>query len=115
MNLLKIALIISILGIIILLIISLYQKPELIQIKDLNKNLISQRIKVSGEIIQIRNFDNFQIITINDSTGKLLIINNKKQNISKNQKIIIIGKVQEYNNTLEIISERLYIATLKLS
>lgn len=105
--------IISIIGIIILLTISLTQEPKLIKINQINNNLLNQKIKTSGHVSRITNLNNFQIITINESNME--IINNHPKNLSKNQKIIIIGTVQKYKNKLQINSEKLYITTLKLS
>jgi hypothetical protein len=111
-SLLILSIIISLIGIIILIIISI-QEPRLIKITQINKNLLNQKIKTSGYVSRVTNFNDFQIITLNDSD--IEIINNHPKNLSKNQRIIVIGKIQEYKNRLQINSEKLYITTLKLS
>ncbi len=112
-NILILSIIISIIGIIFLLTISLIKEPKLVKINQINSNFLNQKIKTSGQISRVINLDNFQIINLNDSN--IEIINNHPKNLSKNQKIIIIGKVQEYKNKLQINCEKLYITTLKLS
>lgn len=115
-KLLFFTLIISILGISFLLILSLTISPEEIKINQINSKHLNKQIKVMGEITFIKNFNNFQLIKINDSSSQITIINfNPNKNLLKKQKIIAIGKVQEYNNTLEINSKKIYLITLKLS
>jgi hypothetical protein len=112
-TILALSILISTFGIILLLTISLTQEPKLVKINQINNNFLNQKIKTSGHVSRITNLNNFQIITLNESK-EIEIINNHPKNLSKNQKIIIIGKVQEYKNKLQINSEKLYITTLKL-
>jgi len=94
--------------------VSIQNNPPTIKIKEIDETYLNQKIKISGHVSKIINIQGFQIITLNESK-EIEIINNKPKNISKNQKIIVIGKVQEYKNKLQISSEKLYITTLKLS
>ena len=103
---------ISLLGIILLLILSNILEPSLqsintLEIKDLNK-----KTKIQGQIINIKNYETFRIITIDDKTKSInVIINkpNKHLNLTKGQNLTIIGKINQYKNTLQIQAERIII------
>jgi len=112
-NILIISILISILGIILLLLISLTFQPKQIKIKQINSEMLNQKVKVSGKVISLKNYDNFQLITLNDSSGKITIINNNPINLTKNQNIIVQGKVEEYKNQLEINAIKINVLSLK--
>jgi len=109
-TLLKISLIIAIIGIIILLLLANTIQPTQIKIKNIDESLLNQKIEIKGEIQSIKTYkeSNFQIITINDFTGKIDITLDKPIiNITKNQTIIAIGKVTEYKDNLEIQADKI--------
>ena len=104
-----ISLTIAIIGILILLILSNTIKPESIKIKNLDDTYLNKKVEIQGKIQSIKTYkeSNFQIITINDSTGKIDITIDNPINITKNQTIIAIGKVTEYKNNLQIQAEKI--------
>ncbi len=103
MSLLKIALIISLTGIFILLIISNSLSPKLININEINENYLNKNVKIRGKIINEKSYDNFKILTVQDSTGKIQATLNSKNKINhNNQTLIIQGKITEYENQLQI-------------
>jgi DNA/RNA endonuclease YhcR with UshA esterase domain len=105
--LLKISFLISLIGIFLLMVLSNYLEPEIMKIKDINLLQINQKIKISGTIENIRNYHDFETITLKDETGKILITVDKNLNLTKNQSIIVIGRVSEYKNQTEIRSEKI--------
>ena len=113
-KLLLYSLIISTIGIIILLIISLTYEPKLIKIKEVNSRDLEKTVKISGKVIKIINLTKFQIITLKDPTSEIKIITDNKNNIKKDQNLIIIGKIKEYNDSLEIEAKKIYITSLKI-
>jgi DNA/RNA endonuclease YhcR with UshA esterase domain len=102
------SLIISIIGIFLLLILTLTIQPVKTKIKDIDSSELNQRIQIQGKIISIRTYksQNFQIITLNDSTGKI-DITLTPINVTKNQTIIVTGRVAEYKNNLQIEAEKI--------
>ena len=106
---LKTTLSISLIGILLLLFLSEFISPNLTNISDINNKLLNRKTQVQGQIFNIRTFEdsNFQIISIKDSTGKIDIILNNPINITKNQNITVIGKVTEYNQTLQIQADKI--------
>jgi len=106
---LKTALAISLIGILLLLFIANTLNPKLIDIENINDKLLNKRVQVQGQIINIRTFEesNFQIISIKDNTKEIDIILNNPINITKDQNIIVIGKITEYNQTLQIQADKI--------
>ena len=106
---LKTTLSISLLGIFLLLFLSNILEPKLINIDGINNQLLNQKIQVQGQIFNIRTFEdsNFQIISIKDKTGKIDITLDHIINITSNQNITVIGKVQEYKEFLQIQAEKI--------
>ena len=108
-NLLQISLIISLIGILILLSISSILQPKQTNISKINIKQLNKNIQVSGEIIEIRTFEDsdFQIITIKDSTGEIKITSDTILDLTNNQNIIIIGKITEYQGELQIQANKI--------
>ena len=102
MKLLKLSLIISLLGILILLIISNEYEPRLTKINQLTTNQLNKNIKIQAQIIKSIKKPNSQILTLRDSTGQVLAIINSKKSLPTNKTLMITGKLQEYNQELEI-------------
>lgn len=109
MNLLKISLTISLIGIFLLLILSNTLEPKLISIGKINNNLMEKKVKVQGEISNIKTYEdsNFQIILIKDNTGKIEVTIDKILNLTNNQSIIVIGSIQEYKKALQIQADKI--------
>tara|TARA_Y100000310_G_scaffold56999_3_gene52249 strand:+ start:20580 stop:20924 length:345 start_codon:yes stop_codon:yes gene_type:complete len=107
-NILQLSLIVSLFGIFILLIL-LTLSPKLITINKINPNLLNKQIKVNARVLNIKNYEksNFQIIRIKDNSGEIDITLDKIINILKNQNIQVIGKITEYNNTLQITADKI--------
>lgn len=117
MNLLKISLTISLLGIVILLILANTLEPKLTNIKELTINDLNKKVKIQGKIENIKNYENsktnelFYILTISDNTGKIdAVLNIKKTlNLKINQNATIIGRVNTYKNQLQIQAEKIVV------
>ncbi len=109
-TILKISLIISILGILFLLFLSNFLVPRELDIKEINKNLINQKIKVHGTILKIQDKKTLKILSIGDSTGKINVLCECKNNIKQNQSIVVIGKIQEYQQSLQISADKIMLA-----
>lgn len=109
---LTISLIISIIGILILLILSNSQEPEKINIKNIGIQNINQKIQTQGTIVSIKTYNNFEILNLRQNyydNYSIAILINKKTNLTKNQTIEVIGKIIEYKDSLEIQAEKIKI------
>jgi DNA/RNA endonuclease YhcR with UshA esterase domain len=107
----KFCLIASILGIFVLLTISLILEPKKINLDKINQKLLEKQVSVEGKIINVKNFEdsNFQIIKIKKDFGEIDIILNKITNLIENQTVSVIGKVTEYNETLQIQADKIFL------
>lgn len=108
-NLLKTSLIISLIGIFILLLLSNILEPRLMDIKQINEKMLDRKVKVQGEIFNIKSYENsnFQIISIKDETGKIDVTADKILSLTNNQNIIVVGSVQEYKQYLQIRADKI--------
>ena len=108
-SLLPLCLSISLIGILTLLIISNTIQPKLININQITNKQLKKQIIISGQITNIKTYDksNFQVITIQDKTGKIRATLNNPINITKNQNLIITGKVSEYQGRLQIQANKI--------
>lgn len=110
---LRLTLIVFLIGLFILLLIVNISEPSQVQIKDINKTLLDKKIRISGQIANIKSFEesSFQIISLKDNSGKIDITLDKITNLNKNQSILVFGKVTEYiqenNSTIQIQAEKI--------
>ena len=111
LNLFRLSLIIALLGIFSLLLLSFFIDPKLTKINSINEDLINQKVKVQGDIISIKNYkeSNFQVISLGDKTGKIDITASPMINLTNNQTIIVIGKINEYEDYLQIQADKIWI------
>ena len=106
---LKLSIIISMIGILILLILTNTTQPTKTRIKNISSQDLNKKVEIQGKIQSIKTYkeSNFQIITINDSTGKIDITLDNPTNLTKNQTIRVIGKVTEYQASLQIQADKI--------
>ncbi|MFA5856616.1 MAG: OB-fold nucleic acid binding domain-containing protein [Candidatus Pacearchaeota archaeon] len=109
-HLLTISFLLSIIGILILQMISVYISPPITEIKniDYSKNKI---LKLRGNIESIRLTKEYSKLTLKDNSGKINIYVPKEYNFSKNATIEVIGKITEYNNYYQIFPEKIFYLT----
>ena len=105
MNLFKISIAVSLLGIPFLLLLSNVLEPKEITISEINGKMLNQKIKISGEILKIENKETFSLLSIKDETGEIKAL--CECNLSTNQRVSITGKVTEYKNSLQINVEKI--------
>jgi len=111
LNLLKITLSISLIGILLLLFLSNFLEPKLTNIEQINNKLLNTKTKIQGTISNIKNYENssFQITSIKDETGEIDITTNKILNLTKNQNITVIGTINEYKQRLQMQADEIII------
>lgn len=104
----KASFIISLLGIFILLFISNIEIKDLTKINKIDYKMLNKKVKVEGKIDGIRNInENFQIISLLEDNKKIDVLTNKELNIKEGDFIQVIGRVTEYNKTLQIQSDKI--------
>lgn len=101
MKLLTFSLIISFLGVFLLLLLSNTIKP--IQVSYYQQLKLNDKVKTTGKILNIKTYDNFNIISLDNN----LTITCNKCNFKLNQTIQAEGKVAEYKQQLQINAEKI--------
>ena len=115
MNLKKLSLTISLLGVITLLILTNTLEPKLTSINKITIKELNKKVKIQGKIINIKNYENsridelFYILTVSDTTEEIEVILNIKKtlNLKINQNVTITGRVNTYKNQLQIQAEKI--------
>ena len=107
----KISLIISIIGILIVLIISETYNLKTISISLIDESFIDKSVKVEGYITEVRSAKEIIVFNLKDSSDeiKVIIFDNYDLPLFKGQKISVIGKIQQYKGDLEIIADEVVV------
>lgn len=114
-NILKISLTLSLIGILLLLIMINNQPIQNLSISKISNDHLNKQIAIQGQVINLKTHPTLQIITIQsliNKTSQIPVIaynSNLTINTTNNSTFIIIGKVQQYNNQLEIIADKIII------
>ena len=97
---------IAVLGIIDLMAFTNIYKSQstIISIKDITESSIDQTVEIKGNITQVNQFSKLAIAELKDSTGEIEVICNCR--LEKGKEVIIQGKVQKYENRLQIQAEK---------
>ena len=101
-SLLKLSLITTLIGIFILIILSNNLEPEINDISSINEKMIDEWVKIKGNVTNQAEFDTLTILTIYDGTAGIRAIIYKKIENIEGHEVIILGKIIEYKNELEI-------------
>jgi len=104
-TLLKLSLVVSLTGLLLLIIILEQIEIKEYKIKDLTNELIGKDVQLKGTITRITETPGLIIFNMNDKTGEIagIIFKDEQQiNITKDQDVEITGKIQLYKSKLEI-------------
>ena len=102
-KLLILALLSSIVGILILFLISEKINLEVSNINSVTLKNLNQEIKIRGTITSLKETQKLLIINMEDRTGSITITTfSKELPLEKNTNIEVQGKIIDYNNQLEI-------------
>jgi len=103
----KICLLLSLLGILLLLILSSYTNPKEISICEIDKTKNNEKISTKGVVSNEKILaENFNLITLEDKNCKAKITCNCKTSIL-NKEVAVIGRVQIYKNERQISADRI--------
>lgn len=106
--LLKIALIWSLIGIFILLLVAVYTEPREIAISELDKH-IDEVVVVSGFIDYVNYKEKISFIDLRGYSGdiQIVVFDDMNKSISIGDQIAVKGKVSLYKGDLEIIADEI--------
>ena len=102
--LIKVSLVFSIIGIIILFFISDKIKPKEYQINKLTKDELEKEVKIIGKIKNLKQLNKGLLITLEDKTSsiKVILFENKNIKLRTGINIEVIGKLKTYQKEFEI-------------
>jgi len=105
--LLKIALICSLLGLIILYIVAENISIDEKTIDKINKDDFGSDVKIKGAVNKIIDLENVMIVEITQPTNMPVVLFKEEDiNLSEGDYIEVIGEIDEYNGELEVIGHR---------
>ena len=109
--LLRVSLIFSLIGILILFMLTYELKVKLYEINSLSKDNIDDVVRIKGIVESFAETPGLYLITLRDNTGKMTVVIFKDEKIplQKNLEIEIIGSVVEYKDKIEIIAKQIVI------
>lgn len=105
----KIALLIAITGITAVLILTQHTEANQIKIKDINKNMEGQTVKINAKILTVKQARQILILKIYDGTGKIDAVRfgqTQSQSLQKNSFASFEGKIKTYKGKLQIVIEK---------
>jgi RecJ-like exonuclease len=110
-TLLKIAIISSLIGILILLYISEHIEIKEFKISEITRDKLDERVKIKGDIIAIKETPGLYILTLKDKTSSIPIVIFKEEPLSLEHGMLIEiqGIVIEYKGIIEIQAEEIKI------
>ena len=100
MSLIKIALATTIIAIALLIVLSQFLEPKIIDISKIDGKMVGENVKVSGTVSQIKQFKTTSF-AIKDNSGEIYGFSYELLNLTKGD-YEIIGTVNEYRGVLEI-------------
>jgi DNA/RNA endonuclease YhcR with UshA esterase domain len=110
-TLLKISLAVSVTGIFIILYLVEFQNRLPDNLNEITKDQLDSLIKVEGEVTKVTKTPGLLILNIKDNTGttEVIAFTSQESLIEKGMKVEVTGRVQEYQNKLEIIADEIKI------
>jgi DNA/RNA endonuclease YhcR with UshA esterase domain len=106
----KLTLSISLLGIILLLILTNTLPAKKLEIQEINLNHLNKKLTTEGKITRVNNFQDFQILTITKDSYSIDILLDQKTNLT-NENIIVTGRLEKYQNQFQIRAEIIILST----
>ncbi len=108
-DLLKVSLVFSLLGILILFHITYNTEIKLYEIISLNEEHIDKLVRVKGIVESFSETPGLYLINLRDDTGKITVVVFKDEELQfqKNMALEVIGNVIQYKDGLEFISKQI--------
>jgi DNA/RNA endonuclease YhcR with UshA esterase domain len=108
-TLLKISLLSSLIGILLILFISESIEPPAYKIKDITNKDIDKLVTISGELSILKETEGLYLLKLFDGESTIVVIAFKNEQIilNNNERVKIKGKIVEYNGEFELQAEQI--------
>src|SRR3989344_7927454 len=93
-SLTKLAISVSILGILILLFISENINTPILQISSISYSMIDKQVKIQGTVVSVKPSESATVLDVGDITGNIKIVVFERINLVKGNQLEVLGKVQ---------------------
>ena len=94
------------LGLTALAVLSFSLEPKSLAIAEIGSKNTGSFVKISGEVIKVSQ-STITSFDLDDRTGRIKVVSFDKVNVSKGEFLEVIGKVDEYRGSLEIVAEKI--------
>ena len=104
-DLLKVSLIFSLIGILLLFILTYEMKVNFYEINSLSKDNLDSAVRIKGVVESFAETPGLYLVNLKDDTGAITVVIFKDEplNLQEGLELEVVGTVTEYNNKLEII------------
>ncbi|MAG78686.1 hypothetical protein CL616_04965 [archaeon] len=106
-TLLRIALITSFLGIFSLFFLCEFMEMDLTKISEIDELLLDKKVKVEGEVSNVKETSSMLLFDIKDESGKIKVVVFSDKKIDLDEFVSVEGKVMEYEGEMEISAEKI--------
>ena len=108
-ELLKVSLIFSLIGILILFFLTYTIKVQLYEISSLSKDNLDDTVRVKGVVESFAETPGLYLVTLKDNTGRITVVvfKDEKLNLQEGLGLEVIGNVVEYKDKIEIIAKEI--------
>ena len=107
--LLKIALVVSVLGIVFLYLISTQIELNDTTIEKITSGSVEDKVSVTGLVTSVKQSGQTTFITLSQTNDVEVVVFSKNLSLAAGDVVKIIGKVQDYNGKKEIIADKIEI------
>jgi RecJ-like exonuclease len=104
--LLKIALVVSVLGIVFLYLISTQIELNDTTIEKITSGSAEDKVSVTGLVTSVKQSGQTTFITLSQTNNVDVVVFSKNLSLAAGDVVKIIGKVQDYNGKKEIIADK---------
>lgn len=106
-TLVKLSLLCSLVGLMLLFVISLFADYEDVSISEI-ENSEFKDVRITGEIVSVRELDNLALMEVAEiKSVKVVVFDKRLLKHSVGDKVSVTGELMEYKGRPEIIAERI--------
>lgn len=111
-TLVKLSLLCSVTGLILLFVISLFADYEEVSISELEDSEFKD-VRITGEIISVRELDNLALMEVAEiKSVKVVVFDKRMLKYSVGEKVSVTGERREYKGRPEIIAEGIKLSSV---
>ena len=108
MDIIRLSLISSVIGLIVLYFLLSNMTPEKVEIKSIGKNFIGKNVATVGFVKNLKESGENRFFELTDNKSSISVVEfNYNEYLENGEKILLYGHVDVYKNSLEIIANKI--------